>query len=107
MIPPSNAGVPTPLMPPLMFWKEKPLLDWLGNVMPTLALPLVPNWPVGSCGKPVFQSVRVKPTRAELIRFGENVCTQLAPTTFVGNRFSLGNSMGSTAVDPSYAVDME
>ena len=55
------------------FWKENPLKAWLGKLIPTTLLPWVPNWPVESCGRPVFHTVRVKPTRAEFTIAGEKM----------------------------------
>src|SRR5271168_174423 len=75
--------------------------------MPTFWLPVIPNCPVVSIGKPCFQLVRVKPMRTEFSREGEKVCTQLAPVTLVGYRLIPGNVMGSTAIDPLKAVEIE
>ena len=76
--------------------------------MPTLALPLVPNWPVGSFGKPCVPLVRVKPTRAELTIAGEKICTQFAPISLVGKIFDAGKGDRQHRESvPSYAVDME
>ena len=56
--------------------------------MPTFAFPLVPNCQLGPAGKPWFQSVRVKPIRAELTIDGEKVCTQFAPVNLGRDRDS-------------------
>src|ERR1700758_3948603 len=113
MMPPLRAGVPTALrlfpelVPPSMVCNVNPSKAWLGKVMPTLLLPDVPNCPVGSVGMPWFHTVRVNPIRAEFTTDGEKICTQFAPVTLVGKKFCAGKLMASTAVVPSYAVDIE
>ena len=76
-LPPNPAEAPKP-------WRLKPKDGCAPKGMPTLLLPVSPNSPDGSVGVLGGRLVRVKPTRAILMKAGEKVCTQPTPKTLVG-----------------------